>query len=156
MNILLTSDFSEQSEAAISFLSSFIKDLKLIPDITILHCIEHISSSRLYYGLGIDVENIILNCEEEADRQMKRITELLNKAMNGDKFNFKSEIIRSKGSVGAEIVDYAESNNFDLLLIARKGHSAMKHVIFGSVSEYVIRHITCPVLVVPDSTALEK
>jgi nucleotide-binding universal stress UspA family protein len=150
MNILVTSDFSEKSEAAIEYLKTFLQCLKAKPNITILHCVEHISTSRLYYGLGIDVENIILNCEEEANKEMKRLAEILSSEMDGADFNISTVIRRSQKSVGSEIVEFASENNFDFLLIARKGHTALKHVFFGSISEYVIRHASCPVIVVPD------
>jgi nucleotide-binding universal stress UspA family protein len=150
MNILVTSDFSEKSEVALRYLKTFLASLKeQKAKITILHCIEHISTSRLYYGLGIDVENIILNCEDEAKKEMLRLKNTF--FPEGSEAEVETVVRRSGASVGAEIVQYAEEHEFDLLLIARKGHTALKHVFFGSVSEYVIRHADCPVIVVPDS-----
>jgi nucleotide-binding universal stress UspA family protein len=151
MNILVTSDFSQKSEVAIEYLKTFIACLKDKPDITLLHCVEHISTSRLYYGLGIDVENIILNCEEEANKEMERLKKILVESSGCNDFLVNSVVRRSEKSVGSEIVEYAANNHFDFLLIARKGHTALKHVFFGSISEYVIRHASCPVIVVPDA-----
>ncbi len=153
MNILVTSDFSEKSEVAIEYLNTFISCLKEKPNITLLHCVEHISTSRLYYGLGIDVENIVLNCEEEANKEMKRLVEVLNSSLNARNYTITTVVRRSQKSVGSEIVQYVSENNFDFLLIARKGHTALKHVFFGSISEYVIRHASCPVIVVPDASS---
>jgi nucleotide-binding universal stress UspA family protein len=150
MNILVTTDFSEKSEVAIQYLKTFVACLKDKPSITLLHCVEHISTSRLYYGLGIDVENIILNCEEEANKEINKLAEMLRSEVSGSDATILTAVRRSQKSVGSEILDFASEKDFDFLLIARKGHTALKHVFFGSISEYVIRHACCPVIVVPD------
>lgn len=150
MNILVTSDFSEKSEAAIEYLKLFAGHLKEKPKVTMLHCVEHLTTSRLYYGLGIDVENIVLNCEEEALKEMNRLTDVLRASVECQGIEIQAVVRRSQKSVGSEIVEFAQEKGFDFLLIARKGHTALKHVFFGSVSEYVIRHASCPVIVVPD------
>ncbi|HMO17424.1 MAG TPA: universal stress protein [Oligoflexia bacterium] len=145
MNILLTTDFSKDSEAAIDYTLKLAIELKSFPQLTVLHCIDYLSSSRLYYGLGIDIENILLNSEEEAN---KLISEIKFKFFN-DKMNVNTKVLRSERSVGSEIVRYAEQNKFDLLIISRKGQTALAHVLFGSVSEYVVRHASVPVILVP-------
>lgn len=145
MNILVTTDFSADSEVAIKYAIDFIKKLKVPANLTILHCIDRLSSSRLYYSLGIDIENIILNSEEEAAKAMNDL--LLRTFDNHD--HVTRRIVRSESSVGNEIVKFLDQNPYDLLVISRKGQTALSHVFFGSVSEYVVRHAKCPVVLVP-------
>lgn len=147
MRIIVTSDFSSESEKAIKYLSELSSQFKVQPSISILHCVEHISSSRLYYGLGIDVENIILNCEEEASNELSRLSE----KYFSDYTQVETVIRRSEKSVSSEIIKYAEESPYDLIVISRKGQTALSHVFFGSVSEYVLRHAKGPVILVPEA-----
>jgi len=47
-----------------------------------------------------------------------------------------------------EIVHAAEKIRADLIVIATHGYSGLQHVLLGSTTERVVRHATCPVLVV--------
>lgn len=60
-----------------------------------------------------------------------------------------SEIISGDGTseVGV-ITSYAKKNNIDLIVIGKKGHSKFRQLLVGSVSNGVINHAPCPVLVV--------
>jgi nucleotide-binding universal stress UspA family protein len=49
-----------------------------------------------------------------------------------------------------EIVSLAKVLGADLIVIATHGYSGLKHAILGSTAERVVRHATCPVLVVRD------
>jgi nucleotide-binding universal stress UspA family protein len=46
------------------------------------------------------------------------------------------------------IVSYAESHQFDLLIVGRHGHSAIRKKHPGSTSSHIVTHATCTVLVV--------
>lgn len=52
------------------------------------------------------------------------------------------------GTPWFEICQYVERNGIDLVVIATHGRSGLRHVLLGSVAERVVRHATCPVLVV--------
>jgi nucleotide-binding universal stress UspA family protein len=51
------------------------------------------------------------------------------------------------GQPANRIIEYAEQQNADLIVIPSHGHSGIKRAMLGSVAERVIRHATCPVLV---------
>lgn len=51
------------------------------------------------------------------------------------------------GDPGLEIADYAERHKADLIVIPSHGYHGVKRVILGSVTERVLRHAACPVLV---------
>jgi nucleotide-binding universal stress UspA family protein len=50
------------------------------------------------------------------------------------------------GNSGDQIVDTAEDENADLIVIATHGQTGLKRVVFGSVAEKVVRLATRPVL----------
>lgn len=59
-----------------------------------------------------------------------------------------TEVINNTRSVAAEVVDYAESNNIDLIVIGTRGRSGFKKLLLGSVASGVITYAHCPVMVV--------
>jgi nucleotide-binding universal stress UspA family protein len=52
------------------------------------------------------------------------------------------------GSPAAEIVAQAEETGAGLVVLGSRGHGAMSRALMGSVSDSVVRHAPCPVLVV--------
>lgn len=53
------------------------------------------------------------------------------------------------GTDYAEILKYAEEIDADLLVIGRQGRSKMGKILFGNVTERVVRKANCAVMVVP-------
>jgi nucleotide-binding universal stress UspA family protein len=52
------------------------------------------------------------------------------------------------GPAGEEIVDLAESMGAGLIVMGDRGHGRIRRSLMGSVSDSVVRHAHCPVLVV--------
>jgi len=52
------------------------------------------------------------------------------------------------GSPYSEIVNAVSSLRIDLILLSTHGRTGLAHVFMGSVTERVVRHASCPVLVV--------
>lgn len=46
------------------------------------------------------------------------------------------------------IVDTAKENDFNLIVMGSRGQSTLKNILLGSVSQYVLKHAPCPVLIV--------
>jgi len=49
----------------------------------------------------------------------------------------------------------AASADTDLLVVGARGHSAISHLLLGSVSAAVLHHARCPVAVIPSARAAE-
>ncbi len=47
-----------------------------------------------------------------------------------------------------EIIDAAEEENIDLIMISSHGHTGVEHILFGGTAEKVIRKARCPVFVI--------
>ncbi len=54
------------------------------------------------------------------------------------------------GKVSAEILSVAEQLSVDLIILGRRGHSALGEVIFGGVTDRIVRKASCAVLVIPE------
>jgi nucleotide-binding universal stress UspA family protein len=52
------------------------------------------------------------------------------------------------GDPGDQIVSAAEAERVDMVLVGSHGRGAVGRLFLGSVSEHVVRHAPCPVLVV--------
>ena len=53
-----------------------------------------------------------------------------------------------EGHAGEEIVNAANQGNFDLIAIGARGVSHWREMLLGSVTDGVIHHVSCPVLVI--------
>ena len=91
----------------------------------------------------------------ELEGKRKEAQQWLDKAetlaieQNFDIRNFKSEIIEDVSSrVGYAIVNYAESQNIDLIVIGTRGRTGLRKMLLGSVASDVVTYAHCPVLVV--------
>jgi nucleotide-binding universal stress UspA family protein len=54
------------------------------------------------------------------------------------------------GHAGQQICARAEREAADLIVTSTHGRTEFKHMLLGSTAEYVVRHATCPVLVIPN------
>ncbi len=67
---------------------------------------------------------------------------------SGKETEVKVEKVLLKGSPAEQILDYAENNDIDLIVMGTQGLTGIKRFLIGSVAENVIRHSKVPVLVV--------
>ena len=58
------------------------------------------------------------------------------------------ETLLREGHTVEEILKTAEEGKFDLIVMGARGLSMIKGILLGSVSDGVMRHASCPVLVV--------
>lgn len=54
----------------------------------------------------------------------------------------------TQSSTAGTIIDYAEENHVDLVVIGTRGHSGLKKMLLGSVALSVLTYSHCPVLVI--------
>ena len=89
---------------------------------------------------------------KEAQQWLDKVETLAvkeNNTNNNNNIRFKSEIIEDPTSkVGSAIVDYAERENVDLIVIGTRGRTGFKKMLLGSVASDVVTYAHCPVMVV--------
>jgi len=66
----------------------------------------------------------------------------------GKAANIEVESVILEGNPADEIVDFAEKNEIDLIVMGTLGKTGIKRFLLGSVAENVVRHSKVPVLVV--------
>lgn len=67
---------------------------------------------------------------------------------SGKAGNIEVESVLLEGSPAQEIIDFAERNGINLIVIGTHGKSAIERFLLGSVAENVVRHSKIAVLVV--------
>ena len=111
---------------------------------------EH-TPKPLLFGLPAtpsSVNNIIETSEQEAQRWLIRIKQQLLEDKNNQIKLITAILLASTERIAAEIVDYAQLKNADLIVLGTKGRSSFKKLLLGSVASEVVTYAHCPVLIV--------
>lgn len=53
-----------------------------------------------------------------------------------------------EGDAGESILNLADNENYDLIVLTTHGRSGISRWIFGSIAEKIVRHANCPVMTV--------
>jgi nucleotide-binding universal stress UspA family protein len=85
--------------------------------------------------------------EEARTEAQKWFTGIAERAKHRN-VHFKSDVIDSPLSVVAAIVNYADQEKADLIVVGTRGRSGISKMLLGSVASGVVSYAPCPVLVV--------
>ncbi len=88
--------------------------------------------------------------KNEAEEQMNKIKEKFKLKIkdNTKSKKLKTEIVEGAKSVATTIIEYAELENIDLIVIGSRGRTSFKKLLLGSVSSNIIKNAHCAVLVI--------
>ena len=59
------------------------------------------------------------------------------------------------GFAGEAIVDFADESDVDMIIMGTHGYSGFTRFLMGSVADYVLRHASCPVVVIRDPSRMQ-
>lgn len=65
-----------------------------------------------------------------------------------EQLNIPFQLIIKHGDPGPTIVNYANSNAFDLVVLGSRGLNSFQEMVLGSVSHKVAKRVTAPILIV--------
>jgi nucleotide-binding universal stress UspA family protein len=100
------------------------------------------------YGLATPQDEVKQSIENEDMQEFKEWLDKISQNAKRNSVQLKKEIINSQMSVEAAIVEYAESEGVDLIVIGTRGNSGIKNMLIGSIASGVVKYATCPVMVV--------
>ncbi len=135
-NILLATDGSRASMFATEKAISLAK-LCQETHLTLLHIVDALPES--FKKLSF------FQKESVAYDQLVRTKELLNKG----NVDYTVEVIT--GDVIQEIISYANSGDYDVLVIGSRGLTALQQYVLGSVSYKVVKKVKIPIFIVKES-----
>jgi nucleotide-binding universal stress UspA family protein len=149
--ILLPMDGSDSSMKAAGYAIAMARkkgdnnNAKLITLYVIHSEIKHVYST--YYGGSVNqisIEGII----EDTKRQAQAWFDKVQEEADENNVKLRREIIVNSGSIVGAVVDYAEHEGVDLIVIGSRGLSGFKKLLLGSTASGVITYAHCPVLVI--------
>lgn len=85
--------------------------------------------------------------KSESETFFKRIS-TYGLDIDGSQVHLRAEVIDSAQPAYAAIINYAEKENIDLIVLGTRGKTGFKRILLGSVASGVVTHASCPVLVV--------
>ena len=141
-SILLPTDFSECGNYALSYATSLAR--KFGASIICVHVIEPIVPTVGYSGMTepLPIADISDQIEDSAERELPKFAECEECA------GLDVEELIVHGDAASEIVRVARERLVDLIVISSHGRTGLGRILFGSTAEAVVRHASCPVLVV--------
>lgn len=97
---------------------------------------------------GLVTPSTINELLEKAKQEAQKWFDEIKKEATAHNVNLKTEVVVSPTSVVPAIVDYAEKNNIDLIIVGTRGRSGFTKLLLGSVASGVVTYASCPVMVV--------
>ncbi len=144
-NIVIATDGSENTQRAISY---GIEIAKLSgATVHALYVADTSSTISENWTLGREtIYEIMRNDGEKAVSRVKKI---------GEAAGVEVKEVVLDGYPSNEIIDFAENNNIDLIVMGTLGKTGLEKFLIGSVAEKVVRDSKVPVMVVRGQSKAE-
>lgn len=143
--ILLPTDFSDCANYALSYAASLARTFGA--SIICVHVIEPMVPTVGYSGMTepMPIADITDQLEDSAERELPKLSGC------EECVGLQVEEVIVHGEAASEIVRVAKDRNVDLIVVSSHGRTGLGRILFGSTAEAVVRHASCPVLVVKPS-----
>ena len=139
-HVLVPLDGSEGSENAFEFALEEFSDTRL----TLVHVVNPKSSEKIQVTEG----SIPFDDEKREEIIEESATFLDEYAQDAEEHGIEATKVYKGGEPSEEVVEYAEENEIDHIVMGSHGRSGVSRVLLGSVAEDVTRNSPVPVTVV--------
>jgi nucleotide-binding universal stress UspA family protein len=136
--VLVPIDFSDYSKSALKYAVNFAKSFNA--EILLIYVVEPIIYPPDFSMGQIAIPTVNTEWDERAKEELDKL------AKNQIPSDVKVKTIIKTGKPFVEIIETANEEDIDLIIIATHGHSGVEHILFGSTAEKVVRKAPCPVL----------
>ena len=151
--ILYTTDLSENARYAFGYAVSLANQYNA--KITILHVLEELSTTALWMvgdiigekrwsALKIEKEDTVI---ESLHSRLQAFCEEIAEDVPDCPFTVERTVVETGHPVD-RIIEHAESDSFDVIVMGSRGLGMLGDVMLGSTSRRVLRRCAVPVLVV--------
>lgn len=153
--ILLPVDGSDVSEKVFNYVLSLMDD---DTEIILLHVINNayisnFSEEELLKDLSIPRDEILGSISKvvrsQSDEILDKLKDDLETLLNDNNMNNKIEILNAEGNVSHTILEVADEDDIDLIVMASTGKTGLDRFLLGSVTEKVLYHTKVPIIIVP-------
>ncbi len=145
--VLIPTDGSETAEKAVAFAVKLLQGTAC--GVTLLSVVEEPVYSA-FWSDGLIAPEVIMPPPEELREELdKRAEEML--AESAAPLRAAGLQVTPKvrfGNTAAEILQEAEEGGYDMIVMGSHGRGMLSGFLLGSVSNRVVHHAPCPVLIV--------
>lgn len=140
--ILVPLDGSTQAECVIPHLETIAKTgAQEIELISVIEPIEIPTRGKIALSED-DIKKITLEAKKDTHKYLDQVAARLTRS------GIKVHPIILTGKPAESLIDYIDSNDIDLVIMATHGRSGITRLFWGSVAEKVVRSVNTPVLLV--------
>ena len=136
--ILVPVDGSENSLRALDHAIYLAK--KIGADITAMNVIEN--PPTVYVESQKLLNDLFAQFRAESAKILDKCKQIAEKS------DVKIETVIGEGDAASNIVGYAQKRDFDTIIIGRRGLGRFKEMVLGSISNKVLHHAKCSVMIV--------
>ncbi len=131
--ILAPTDFSDLSARGVRYACQLAKDVG--------------AELIIFNVVLLDETNVV--DKREVERHKKRLDEFMTEKITGSGAGLTIRKVVDAGQPYGAIIDCAENEGVDLIVMSSHGRSGLSRMLIGSVTDKTLRGASCPVLVVP-------
>ena len=146
-NILWPTDFSDEAQEALVYTQAFARAFNA--KIIALHVVPDISPAL--YDAALVVQGELAKRVAYVKEETQKKFDSLKKAKN---LEFKALI--KEGNAAKKIIETAEEENADLIILGRRGLSAIEKLFIGSVANQVLRTSSIPILLTKKKSGVPR
>ncbi len=141
--ILHPTDFSDGAAAAFDHALHLARHHEA--ELHLLHVVPTFGEDTIRgaYEAAIDADAFFQKLWDEAEAQMRALVET-----HQHRDVPLRHVLARGAAAGPIILDYAEAEAVDVIVMGTHGRRGVKHVLLGSVAEEVVHQALCPVLTV--------
>ncbi|MFB1082462.1 universal stress protein [Jeotgalibacillus sp. JSM ZJ347] len=134
--LLVATDGSEYAKRALlKAIDIAAKDEEAVIDLMYVVDGETSKSDVLHYG----------DSDTASYKREKKFKESVNLV---EAEGIKANLLIKHGDPEEVLIDHANSNDYDLVLVGSRGRNKFQTMVLGSVSHKLVKHIDAPVMVV--------
>lgn len=131
--ILAPTDFSDVSARGVRYACQLAQD---------------VGAEVIIFNVVLLDETNVVN-KQEVERHKKRLDEFIAEKIAGSGTGLAIRKVVDAGQPYGAIIDCAENESVDLIVMSSHGRSGLSRMLIGSVTDKTLRGASCPVLVVP-------
>lgn len=164
-HVLVALELSPRDETLFSEALSLAKNIGA--KLTLIHCLSDLTEMAIMSQTGMDsgmglsgipgstsMSPAMVNMDliEDANitkhQQAEKHLALYQKQASSQGVRVESKCYESTANIGSQICQIARDLNVDLIVLGRKEHNDIAEALLGSVSNHVLHHAPCAILVI--------
>jgi nucleotide-binding universal stress UspA family protein len=151
MKVLIAVDDDAPSRDALAFAERLVTERDEVLVLNVTSYAELVPFTGDPFGAGIGAVALDPESLAELDDRAEQLVE-----RTADEIGGKTDVVVEHGSPGERICTTAGEHGIELIILGSHERGAFGRFLHGSVSDYVVHHSPCPVLVVRHTNVAAK